>query len=70
MNKLQHLRITDGPRRLNFIARLADARENNSEILNDILWIDEYKFTNNSVINRLIIFKSKLTFDADEYTAI
>ena len=52
MTKVQHLRITDSQRRLNFIAWLVVTYESNPEILQNILWTDECKFSNNDVINR------------------
>ena len=43
MTKVQHLRITDSQRRLNFIAWLVVTYESNPEILQNILWTDECK---------------------------
>ena len=42
MTKVQHLHITDSQHRLNFIAWLVVTYENNPEILQNILWTDEY----------------------------
>jgi tRNA isopentenyl-2-thiomethyl-A-37 hydroxylase MiaE len=52
ISKVQHLRVTDAERRLNFIAWFVVAYECNPEILNNILWTDECKFSNNGVTNR------------------
>ena len=52
MTKVQHLRITDLQCRLNFIAWLVVTYESNPEILQNILWTDECKFSNNSIISR------------------
>jgi len=52
MTLVQHLRLTDGPRRLQFIAWLIATCEEDHEVLNKIMWTDESKFTNNGIVNR------------------
>jgi len=49
---VQHLRPTDPERRLNFIAWLLVQIDTQPLFLNQILWTDESKFTNNGVINK------------------
>ncbi|CAK9832795.1 hypothetical protein ANTRET_LOCUS9576 [Anthophora retusa] len=48
---VQHLRATDAERRLEFIAWIIKFEEE-PNILNNIMWTDESKFTNNGIFNR------------------
>ncbi|KAL4098387.1 hypothetical protein QTP88_023011 [Uroleucon formosanum] len=49
---VQHLRITDPEKRLNFIFWFTVASEDDPLLINLILWTDESKFTNNGVLNK------------------
>lgn len=49
---VQHLRIGDAERRLNFVAWLVVQLEMDNLFFNNIFWTDESKFTNNGVMNK------------------
>ncbi|XP_060864336.1 uncharacterized protein LOC132940637 [Metopolophium dirhodum] len=49
---VQHLRITDPEKRLNFISWFMVTSEDDPLLINRILWTDESKFTNNGILNK------------------
>jgi hypothetical protein len=48
---VQHLRITDPEKSLNFISWFMMTSEDDPLLINHILWADESKFTNNGILN-------------------
>jgi len=49
---VQNVRITDSEKRLHFISWFTVTSEDDPLLLNNILWTDESKFTNNGVLNK------------------